>query len=311
MTLSIIVFLALYLLFALILFARPLITVFESLIALILGVIVSMFYFQKILDIANSFGLKEDIYTPSLIFILTVTVVWALVFTFLTLLVNVGHITKSYKSKYFSFIISGFFTVICGIVICLTITPFIQNTQILNDIENCLLCKIVRNTTANISSLDGNLSKISPDIYMPENEQNAIRLTDDFTNATFNLDKSNQALELVNLQRTKQSQPALIWDSKLKDLAYNYGQEISKTKYFSHTSVDGKTGIDRAQELDLDYDYLGENLAIAPTLEQAHDALVDSESHHKNIISPIFTKAGIAVFDLDNGCVVLIQEFSS
>jgi len=311
MTLPIVVLLVLYFLFALILFTRPLITVLESLIALILGITVSIFYFQKILDIVGSFGLRENIYTPSLIFILMIIIIWALFFTLLILFINVGHIIKSYKSRYLSFIISGFFTITCGIIICLTVNPFIQNDKVLNDVENCLLCKLVRDSTAKISSLSGNLSKVSPDIYMLANEQKVIRLTDDFTNTAFDLDKSNQALELINVERGKQSQSALEYDSKLRDLAYNYGQEISKTKYFSHTSADGKTGKDRAQELNFHYDYLSENMAIAPTLKQAHNALVDSESHYSNIVSPIFTKAGIAVFDLDNGYVMVIQEFAN
>lgn len=311
MTLPIIALLVIYIASILIIYSRPLISILESLVAVILAVIASTYCFQRVLDITNTFGLKENIYTPSLILILTIIIIWALISTILSLLLNVGHITKSYKARYLSFVVSALFTVIFGSIACLTITPFIQNAQLLEEIESCTLCRVVGSTSVGIGPLDGNLSKISPDVYMPENEQKAIRLNNDFSQAIFNSSKSNQALGFVNALRSKNSQETLSYSADLEDLAFSYGQEMSKTKYFSHTSEDGRTDKERAEAIGVSYDYLGENLAIAPTLERAQSALEDSQSHYKNIVSPLFTKAGMAVFDLDNGFVMLIQEFSS
>lgn len=311
MTLTTIVLVAIYLVFVFTLYYRPLITVLESLVALVLAIVVSTIFFQKALDVVSVFGIRENIYTPSLILILTITIVWALVFTLLSLLLNVGHVTKSYKSKYWSIFLSVFFTVAVGAVACLTVAPFIQNMGTQKEIEDCYLCKVVGSTSADIGPLDGNLSKISPDVYMPENGQKAIHLGDDFSQAVFNSSKSSRALELVNSLRAKNSREPLVYSEDLKDLALSYGREISQTKYFSHTSEDGRTDKERAEEIGISYNYLGENLAIAPTLERAQEALENSESHYKNIISPLFSKAGIAVFDLDNGFIMLVQEFSS
>ena len=75
MTLPTIILLAIYLLSVLVLYSRPLITVLESLFALALAVIVSTIFFQRVLDIAGIVGIRENIYTPSLILILTIIVI--------------------------------------------------------------------------------------------------------------------------------------------------------------------------------------------------------------------------------------------
>jgi len=43
------------------------------------------------------------------------------------------------------------------------------------------------------------------------------------------------------------------------------------------------------------YRYAGENLAGAPTVEMAHNSLMNSPGHRANILNANFTKIGIGV----------------
>jgi len=310
MALATIILVLLYFVLALIFFFRPLVLVLESLIALIIGFAVSIIFFNQTLGFSKAMGITESVYSPALIFIVLVIFIWAFVFTLLSALIKFGHLVKSYKTHYLAFIVSIFFTGFIGIIGCLCLTPFLQNTTAREDVDRCFLCRLVKTSPMRERLASDGLVQVDPDIFLPENNQRAIILADEFTVSTHNAAKSEEALNLINGDRAKSNIAALSWDEQLSELASRYGLEMSSTKYFAHTNQDGQDGKERAEQMGLKYNYLGENLAIGPDLEQAHQALVRSESHNKNITSVVFTKVGVVVFDLENGYVMLVQEFA-
>jgi uncharacterized protein YkwD len=79
---------------------------------------------------------------------------------------------------------------------------------------------------------------------------------------------------------------------------------------FSHIDGNNDSPAERASRSGISYTYFGENLAIAPDIYQAHEGLMKSASHKANILSGKFSKAGIAVYGLKNGLVLLVEEFS-
>ena len=47
----------------------------------------------------------------------------------------------------------------------------------------------------------------------------------------------------------------------------------------------------------ISYSIAGENLALAPSVVRAHDGLMNSSGHRRNILDPAFTKIGIGAID--------------
>jgi uncharacterized protein YkwD len=81
-------------------------------------------------------------------------------------------------------------------------------------------------------------------------------------------------------------------------------------KYFSHISPEGEDVGDRLDRHNINYFYAGENLALAPTTQTAHNGLMNSEGHRRNILEPQFRSVGIGV--IDNGVYgkIFVQVFT-
>jgi uncharacterized protein YkwD len=118
---------------------------------------------------------------------------------------------------------------------------------------------------------------------------------------TLSLDEvSEQGMfNLVNQERVKRGIRELAWDSKIVPLARAHAQDMWERSYFSHVSPEGKDVGDRLEEARIDYQFAGENLALAPTLSMAQAGLMNSEGHRANILEPEFSRVGIGV--IDNG----------
>ena len=120
-----------------------------------------------------------------------------------------------------------------------------------------------------------------------------------FQTLEFNVDEGTEVamIELVNKERSSRGLPILTFDSKLREAGRFHSKDMFEKGYFSHYSPDGKSVADRAEEFDIKYQVIGENLAFAPSLELAHQGLMNSEGHRANILSPDFKKIGIGVID--------------
>lgn len=116
--------------------------------------------------------------------------------------------------------------------------------------------------------------------------------------------------EMVNDERSKRGIVKLTWDSTIVPVARDYATDMWKRSYFSHYSPEGKDVGDRLTAAKIKYRVAGENLALAPTLNIAHNGLMNSEGHRENILSPDFKKIGIGV--IDNGVYgkIFVQIFT-
>jgi len=119
-------------------------------------------------------------------------------------------------------------------------------------------------------------------------------------------------IKLVNQERAGQGIKPLTLDSKLVDLARSYGKETLENGLFSHvSSVDGTTPSDRADRAGISYSVFGENLAFAPDVYVAHQGLMNSEGHRKNILSVDFARVGIGVISGGIYGEIFVQEFAN
>jgi uncharacterized protein YkwD len=67
--------------------------------------------------------------------------------------------------------------------------------------------------------------------------------------------------------------------------------------YFAHVDPDGTTPFDRMKRGGVTFRAAGENLALAPTVDVAHEGLMNSPGHRANILNPSFHRIGIGVAD--------------
>jgi uncharacterized protein YkwD len=79
--------------------------------------------------------------------------------------------------------------------------------------------------------------------------------------------------------------------------------------YFSHHTPDGKDPFDRMREGEVRFRTAGENLALAPTLQIAHNGLMDSPGHRANILRPQFGRLGIGILDGGRYGLMVTQKF--
>lgn len=100
-------------------------------------------------------------------------------------------------------------------------------------------------------------------------------------------------VNLVNKERTSRGFKALIADLKLRDIARAHSADMLKRGYFSHYSPEGLSVADRALNAGVDFLVIGENLAYAPSVELAHQGLINSAGHRANILSSDYGKIGI------------------
>lgn len=115
---------------------------------------------------------------------------------------------------------------------------------------------------------------------------------------------------LVNDERKKQGIKELTWREEVLPVARGHGQDMWERQYFGHVSPDGEDVTDRMAKEEISYSVVGENLALAPTVITAHNGLMNSEGHRRNILDPDFRRVAIGV--IDNGIYgkMFVQVFT-
>ncbi len=102
-------------------------------------------------------------------------------------------------------------------------------------------------------------------------------------------------LALVNQERAKAGLKPLSVDMRLVNLARKKSQDMIDKGYFSHQSPTYGSPFDMMKQAGITYRAAGENLAGASSVQRAHELLMNSDGHRKNILSPNFTSAGIGI----------------
>ena len=88
---------------------------------------------------------------------------------------------------------------------------------------------------------------------------------------------------------------ALVWNANLLQAASGHSQDMAARNYFSHTSADGRTMVDRINATGYVWSTIGENIAAGyPTVNAVIDAWMASDGHCANIMNPNFKDVGVA-----------------
>ncbi|MGY3714622.1 CAP domain-containing protein [Sutcliffiella cohnii] len=105
-----------------------------------------------------------------------------------------------------------------------------------------------------------------------------------------------QLFDLTNATRRNHSLPLLTWDDHVKETARKHSKDMAENQYFSHTNLKGQSPFDRMEEDNIQYTTAGENLAYGQMSSIfAHEGLMNSLGHRKNILQERFRKLGVGV----------------
>ena len=87
----------------------------------------------------------------------------------------------------------------------------------------------------------------------------------------------------------------LAWNSLLLQAASGHSSDMAQNNYFSHTSLDGRTMVERVLATGYTYTNLGENIAAGQsTVESVITGWTTSPGHCQNLMNSAFRDIGVA-----------------
>jgi uncharacterized protein YkwD len=99
----------------------------------------------------------------------------------------------------------------------------------------------------------------------------------------------------VNRDRAKNQLPALKYDFKLADIARSHAADMRENHFFSHESPRFGLLEPRLRRAAYLFRTARENLAEAPTVDDAESGLLKSPHHYENLMSTDVTHVGIGI----------------
>lgn len=136
-----------------------------------------------------------------------------------------------------------------------------------------------------------------------------VKLPFTMANAKARDDLEAKMLVLVNSERKQAGLKPLLPDVEMRAVARAHSKDMFARGYFAHVNPDGKDPFDRMQAAGVTYLTAGENLALAQTLQQAHEGLMKSPGHRANILQPQFGRVGIGILDGGIYGLMVTQNF--
>lgn len=120
-----------------------------------------------------------------------------------------------------------------------------------------------------------------------------------------------QMLALVNAERQKAGVAPLVVDTRITSVARAHSRDMFERRYFSHIDPEGLDAGKRLEAAGIAFLVAGENLAYAPDVATAHQGLMDSPGHRRNILDPQFTLLGIGIINSETYGIMVTQNFAN
>ena len=117
-------------------------------------------------------------------------------------------------------------------------------------------------------------------------------------------------LTLLNQSRADAGLRLLKANTTLRSVARLHGDDMFAYGYLSHQSRDGRLPLARVEAAGLSPWHVGENLAYAQDVREAHQLLMNSPGHRANILSPVYRWIGIGVMDGGQHGVIVVEDFT-
>ncbi|MEK8130513.1 CAP domain-containing protein [Paenibacillus filicis] len=116
---------------------------------------------------------------------------------------------------------------------------------------------------------------------------------------------ADQVVSLVNAERAKAGLSPLTSDPALANMALDKAKDMYNLNYFDHNSPTYGSPFDMMKKYGIQYSYAGENIAKGQRdPQEVMNAWMNSAGHRQNILSPNYTKIGVAFYNGE-----WVQEF--
>jgi uncharacterized protein YkwD len=107
-----------------------------------------------------------------------------------------------------------------------------------------------------------------------------------------------QVEQLINAARSRAGCRPLQWDAAAAAAAQQHSDDMARRGYFSHTSPEGRTVVDRLRAQGADFRALAENVAMGQqTPQEVVSGWMNSPGHRRNIMDCTYTRSGIGFRD--------------
>jgi uncharacterized protein YkwD len=100
---------------------------------------------------------------------------------------------------------------------------------------------------------------------------------------------------LLNQERERAGLQPLHWDAHLAEAARFHAQRMAQSRQLSHLLPGEPDMGERVAATGLRFDAVAENVAYAPSIETAHQGLMNSPPHRANILNSQYNAGGLAV----------------
>lgn len=118
-----------------------------------------------------------------------------------------------------------------------------------------------------------------------------------------------QLLQLLNGLRGANGLPALRMDASLQGAAREHSHDMAVNGYVGHGTLGGQSVLERLAPV-VRRGYVGENVTIAQTIEDAERAFTASQGHLHNMLNPVFHRVGIGIADGSHMGLVVTEDFA-
>lgn len=201
-------------------------------------------------------------------------------------------------------------------ILLILVVTFPFQPKVKNDVQNSYLGSFI---LTNSYQFEAPLKKVFGDLAQDTLTFLTIKpKSDDSVNLGFRTDQfyydENQELKmvsLVNQERERNGRNQLKFDPALRQVGRIHSGDMLKRGYFAHYSPEGQDVGDRAQSQGVNFMVIGENLAFAPTLQIAHQGLINSPGHRANILSPDYHYIGIGIAKSEDYGLIITQVFKN
>ncbi|HXX39461.1 MAG TPA: CAP domain-containing protein [bacterium] len=117
-------------------------------------------------------------------------------------------------------------------------------------------------------------------------------------------------LGMVNQAREAHHLAPLVMNTALRKVARSHSRDMALDGYVGHDSPQGQSFLARLSAVLRGWTEVGENVTVASTVQQAHDAFMSSPSHLKNILDPMFRTIGIGIATDGDAGYMVTEDFA-
>ena len=284
----------------------------KSLFSFIFAFFLGSLALDPVLKIITTLGWRENIFTPLIVFTFLIILFWGLLMASLSCLVLPR--ANSALAKGLTVVAALIYTLVFSFVAYLVVPQFFGQDEIELTQQSYLggffdKTKPIKNfTDSYLSALD---KRLVAEIMVPHSTTEAVSLNISSGVASVVPEGASFLYrEIGGIRRAKGLAPLEI-NARLEEVAHLYARDILEKRRFSHLDATGRTPEERARDVGYRFNYFGENLALAPTVQEAHQGLMASEGHRQNIESAIFRQIGIAVLRVEGTGVLVVEEFAN